>query len=171
MSQPLLRMSPLHVKDPPLLHHLIEISCVLLKLMVWWSPDRELHGQRFLTSLVLVALLRWSVSWRFWVVWLIINWLPGWHSGLRGPTSWKSTKFSNFIFFAQSIRLFLLFNMVWQPLLPCDNGKYVWQGYKGEPIVARAASAVTSLHSTSKLVSTNHSLFSIFGVHYQPLRP
>ena len=48
--------------------------------------------------------------------------------------------------------------MVWQPL-PCDNGKYVWQGYKGEPIVTRAASAVTALHSTSKLVSTNHSLF------------
>ena len=53
--------------------------------------------------------------------------------------------------------------MVWQPL-PCDNGKYVWQTFKGEPIVARAASAVTARHSTSKLVS-------IFGVHYQPLRP
>ena len=77
---------------------------------------------------------------------------------LRRPTRWKSTKFSNFIFFAQSIRLFLLFNMVWQPL-PCDNGKYFWQGYKGEPIVVRAASAVTALHSTSKLVSTNHSIF------------
>ena len=48
--------------------------------------------------------------------------------------------------------------MVWQ-LLPCENGKYVWQRYKGEPIVARAASAVTALHSKSKLVSTNHSLF------------
>ena len=48
--------------------------------------------------------------------------------------------------------------MVWQPL-PCDNGKYVWQRYKGEPIVARAASAVTAIHSKSKLVSTNHSLF------------
>ena len=79
-------------------------------------------------------------------------------NALRGPTSWKSTKFSNFIFFAQNIRLFLLFNMVWQPL-PCDNGKYVWQGYKGEPIVARAASAVAALHSTSKLVSINHSIF------------
>ena len=103
------------------------------------------------------------------------TWADGFHRqkcNIKGDwlPSWKSTKFSNFIFFAQSIRLFLLFNMVWQPL-PCDNGKFVWQGYKGEQIVERAASAVTALHSTSKLVSTNHSLFSIFGVHYQPLRP
>ena len=61
-------------------------------------------------------------------------------------------------FFTKSVRLFLLFNMVWQPL-PCDNRKYVWQGYKGEPIVSRAAFAVTARHSMSKLVSTNHSLF------------